>query len=192
MTNENNEEQAELFTETGHVENAELSAATLEKLSLQDYENEPDFDPDAPTAEDAAAAEAEAARKAAEAEARKLEKAQLTVIDALGMYETGIQLGAHSRYVLPDDEKAAVAANLAPAVVKYLPEDFDIKSALFGRYMPEIMGVIGVYMLGKSTVVSIRALKAEDAEKKRQQAEAKRREQAEAQRRAANPEKVAA
>lgn len=147
----------------------------LKNLEVEDAANDEDFDPD--TAEQYES-EAEQERKA-EAEAlreqKREEKAAQTVIQALDMYETGIQMGAHKRFKLSDEEKQSAAQYLAPAVVKYLPEGFDIHTALFGKYKADIMAIIGVYMLGKSTLASVKELRQQDAEAKAEAEKAKRR-----------------
>lgn len=137
----------------------------LSGLEAEDAEHGDDFDPDANPYQSEEDKEREAEKKAA-IERKRHEQAVETVVQALGMYESGIQLGAHKRFMLSEDEKRQSAEYLAPAVVKYLPENFDIHSALFGKYKAEIMAVIGVYMLGKSTIASVKELRQQDKEEK--------------------------
>lgn len=147
----------------------------IDNLAAEDEENNEDFDPMAgeqyqSEAEKEREDEAEALRKQ-----RKLEQARQTVIEALGMYETGVGVGTRTSFVLSDYDKEQAAINLAPAVVKYLPEGFNIKSALFGKYEAEVMGLIGLYMLGKSTIASVKELRRQDAEAKAEAEREKRR-----------------
>jgi hypothetical protein len=169
-----NELHPEHDSETGYDESG--FNHVMKSLEAEDVESGADFDPD--TAEQYQS-EAEAQAKAeaeAKAEQRRHDKAVLTVVEALGMYETGIQVGTRTRFKLSDDEKQETATYLAPAVVKYLPEDFSIHGALFGKYKAEVMGVIGLYMLSKSTIASVKELRAIEREEKAEAEKAKRRE----------------
>lgn len=137
----------------------------LSGLEAEDAENGDDFDPDANPYQSEEDKEREAEKKAA-IERKRHEQAVETVVQALGMYESGIQMGLHGRFVLDESEKLRLAQNFAPAVVKHLPEGFDFRAALFGQYMPEVMAIIGVYMLGKSTIASVKELRQQDKDEK--------------------------
>lgn len=188
----NETEQTDLHTETefetGYDETGFNNV--LKDLEAEDAENGEDFDPDtAPQYQTEAEKEREAEAEA-EREQKRHQQAVETVIQALGMYETGIQLGAHKRFTLSEDEKHTTAEYLAPAVVKYLPDGFDIHSALFGKYKAEIMGIIGLYMLSKSTVASVKELRAQDKQAAEDAKRAKQRQKVQAN--DAEPEQAAA
>ncbi|MEC8231284.1 MAG: hypothetical protein VX061_07585 [Pseudomonadota bacterium] len=188
----NETEQTELHTETEFETGYDETGFTnvLKDLEAEDAESGEDFDPDtAPQYQTEAEKEREAEAEA-EREQKRHQQAVETVIQALGMYETGIQLGAHKRFTLSEDEKHTTAEYLAPAVVKYLPDGFDIHSALFGKYKAEIMGIIGLYMLSKSTVASVKELRAQDKQAAEDAKRAKQRQKVQAN--DAEPEQAAA
>ncbi|WP_416308540.1 hypothetical protein [Neptunicella sp. SCSIO 80796] len=149
------------------IEQAYDEAAASQMIkSLADDESA-DFVPEP----EISGAQTEEATEAAKNAAKKQElitqkeretEAASVIYESLGAYEFGICLGVHKRYQLPETDRAMVAGLLAPIVVKYVPDGKDLQEWILGKYKAEGLAIFGLFMLGRSTMSTIKTLKAED------------------------------
>lgn len=86
-----------------------------------------------------------------------------SIYGALKMYEIAIKTMLHKKYVLDDDEREEIASGLAPAIIKYVPDDEDITAWIFGKFEVELKALYAIYLLGSGTLAKVKELKTEDA-----------------------------
>lgn len=173
--NERQEEQREIITMFDDAGAKRLDR----KLEKADEMNEPDYNPDAEKEhESEQAKQTREQNELVQLEQLREQEALQSVMQVLDMYESGIQLGAHRKFSLAQDEKAAIAVNFVPIIRKHFPDGFNIHDVMFKKYKPEVMCLIGVYMLSTQSYKMIKELKAED--KVEQQAQALRMQKARA------------